>query len=52
MIDAFILQVSTVLQCDKILVLSRGKVVEFGAPDQLLTDPTSHLSGIVNEQDR
>ncbi|XP_067942774.1 ATP-binding cassette sub-family C member 10-like [Watersipora subatra] len=43
-------RVSTVLQSDKILVLSRGRVVEFGSPNELLADANSHLSSIVSEQ--
>lgn len=31
---------------DRVVVLSRGRVVETGAPDVLLRDPSSHLSGL------
>lgn len=43
-------QVSTVLESDKIVVLSRGRVVEYGEPEVLLSDPNSQLSYIVQDQ--
>lgn len=46
----FIFQVSTVLQYDKILVMSKGSIVEFGHPEVLAQDPNSLLSGIIHDQ--
>ncbi|KAF6033652.1 ABCC10 [Bugula neritina] len=42
-------RVSTVLQCDRIMVMSRGRLVEFGVPEKLLANPESQLSSIVNQ---
>jgi len=37
-------RLSTVMRADTILVLERGKLVESGAPEQLLTDPSSYFA--------
>ena len=39
-------RLSTVVNCDRILVLSEGRVVESGSHAHLLADPTSHYAGI------
>ena len=38
--------VQTVLACDSVSVLSSGKIIESGAPNQLIDDPYSHLSSL------
>ena len=42
-------RVETILQCDKIVVMSAGEVVEVGKPKQLLEDPTSAFFKHVNQ---
>jgi ABC-type multidrug transport system fused ATPase/permease subunit len=42
-------RLNTVIDYDKILVLERGRVVEFDEPHTLLSDPKSHLSSMVDE---
>jgi ATP-binding cassette subfamily C (CFTR/MRP) protein 1 len=39
-------RIETVMNCDKILVLGFGRLLEFGAPADLLADPNSHFAKI------
>ncbi|KAI9098315.1 P-loop containing nucleoside triphosphate hydrolase protein [Phlyctochytrium arcticum] len=41
-------RVNTVLQHDKILVMDAGRAVEFGTPQSLLANPSSHFFKLVN----
>ena len=42
-------RLNTVIDYDKILVLDKGKVMEFDEPHMLLSNPSSHLSSMVDE---
>ncbi|KAH9939288.1 P-loop containing nucleoside triphosphate hydrolase protein [Epithele typhae] len=42
-------RLQTVMDADKILVLDSGRVAEFGAPAELLTNQDGHLTALVNE---
>ncbi len=35
----------TVIDCDRVLVLDKGRVAEFGSPKQLLANPNGIFSG-------
>lgn len=35
------------MECDKILVLDKGEIIEFDAPQKLLSNPNSVFSEIV-----
>jgi len=41
----------TIIDCDKIIVLDQGKIVEFGTPHELLSNPDSYFLKMVNESD-
>ena len=41
-------RLNTILDSDKILVMDNGKVLEFDAPSNLLKDPSSSFSSLVN----
>lgn len=43
-------RLATVLDADKVLVLDRGRVAEFGPPKVLLSDNTSRFAGLVAAQ--
>lgn len=42
-------RLDTIIDSDRILVMGRGKVLEFDAPSVLLADPDSHFSRLVDE---
>lgn len=42
-------RLNTIIESDKILVLDFGKLKEFGTPKDLLDDPNSQFSSMVNE---
>lgn len=42
-------RLNTIVDCDRVLVMASGRVVEFDSPANLLRDAASHLSGLVNE---
>ena len=42
-------RLDTIMHSDKILLLEAGEVLEFGPPDQLLADPNSAFSKMVDE---
>lgn len=43
-------RLATVLDADKVLVLDRGRVAEFGPPKALLSDANSRFAGLVAAQ--
>ncbi|KAL6256406.1 hypothetical protein P5V15_012519 [Pogonomyrmex californicus] len=45
-------RLQTVLNCDRILVMSEGKVIEFDAPDTLLSRPDSEFSKLMAAVDK
>ncbi|XP_072025400.1 ATP-binding cassette sub-family C member 9-like [Amphiura filiformis] len=40
-------RVSTILNCDTIIVMNEGRIMEYGTPETLLADPSSELSALV-----
>lgn len=44
-----IFRLRTIIDSDKILVLSHGQVVEFGCPYDLLTDDRSYFAQLVSQ---
>ncbi|XP_038050343.1 multidrug resistance-associated protein 5-like isoform X2 [Patiria miniata] len=40
-------RLNTVLDCDRIMVMDKGQIAEFGKPEVLLADPGSHLSAML-----
>lgn len=42
-------RINTILDYDKIIVLEQGKVIEQGAPNELLANSASHFSQMVNK---
>ena len=42
-------RIQTVMNCERILVLERGRVCEFDTPQNLLRDPCSLFSSLVQE---
>ena len=44
-------RVNTIMDSDKILVMSYGRAEEFGAPKDLLADKTSVFAGIVKQSE-
>ncbi|KAK5643745.1 hypothetical protein RI129_007590 [Pyrocoelia pectoralis] len=43
-------RIETVLDCDRVLVMGDGQVLEFDSPNELLADPSSHFYKLVNEE--
>lgn len=43
-------RLNTILSADLILIMDNGQIVEIGAPQDLLTDSTSHLCGMITAQ--
>jgi ABC-type multidrug transport system ATPase subunit len=39
----------TIIEADRVLVMEKGKAVEYGAPAQLLEDQQGHFTGMVRE---
>ena len=44
-------RIDTIRDSDKILVLGKGKVLEYDSPEELLKDPNSEFSQIVKESE-
>ena len=42
-------RLSTIINSDKVLVLDKGKVVEFDDPQSLLSDPNSYFSSYISK---
>lgn len=45
-------RLNTVIDSDKVLVMDSGRLIEFGTPYTLLSDPSSVFSGMVKEMGR
>ena len=43
-------RLSTVLDCDRILTLDNGNIVEFDSPNNLIADPTSQFNQMISVQ--
>ncbi|XP_045480272.1 ATP-binding cassette sub-family C member 10 [Harmonia axyridis] len=43
-------RVETILDCDRVLVMGDGKILEFDTPDSLLADTNSHFYQMVNHE--
>lgn len=43
-------RLSTVTDCDKIIILDQGKVIEQGTHDELLAKPNGHYASMWNAQ--
>ena len=41
-------RINTILDSDRVMVMSNGKVAEFDSPDSLLQNPASMFYGLVN----
>jgi ATP-binding cassette subfamily C (CFTR/MRP) protein 4 len=41
-------RLDTVMDCDRIMILRKGELIEFSEPHMLLQDPSSYLSKLVN----
>lgn len=42
-------RINTIIQSDRVMVLSYGQIVEFGTPAALMSDPASEFSGLLKE---
>lgn len=42
-------RVQTVLDCDRIMVMGDGQLLEFDTPENLLNDSTSHFYHLANQ---
>lgn len=43
-------RIQTVLDCDRVLVMGDGQVLEFDVPGELLADTSSHFYKLVNQE--
>uniref|UniRef100_A0A1Y1JUE0 ABC-type xenobiotic transporter n=1 Tax=Photinus pyralis TaxID=7054 RepID=A0A1Y1JUE0_PHOPY len=43
-------RIDTVLDCDRVLVMGDGQVLEFDSPNELLADPSTHFYKLVNQE--
>lgn len=43
-------RVQTVLDCDRIMVMGDGQLLEFDTPDNLLADSTSHFYQLIHQE--
>ena len=41
-------RLSTIMNCDRVLVLKDGQIIETGAPRTLLSDPSTHFYRLYN----
>eukprot|EP00026_Physarum_polycephalum_P000563 Phypoly_transcript_00564.p1 GENE.Phypoly_transcript_00564~~Phypoly_transcript_00564.p1 ORF type:complete len:1454 (+),score=273.03 Phypoly_transcript_00564:76-4437(+) len=42
-------RINTIIDCDRVMVLDHGKIVEFDTPQNLLSNPASAFTGLVGE---
>ena len=42
-------RINTIIQSDRVMVLSFGQIVEFGTPAALMSDPASEFSSLLRE---
>lgn len=42
-------RLNTIIQSDKVMVLSFGKILEYDSPENLMQDPHSEFSGLLKE---
>jgi len=42
-------RINTIMDCDRVAILSAGKLVEFGPPAQLLTKPNSAFAALAKD---
>jgi ABC-type multidrug transport system fused ATPase/permease subunit len=42
-------RLNTIIQSDKVAVLSKGKLIEYGSPDELIKRNDSELSKLIRE---
>lgn len=42
-------RLNTIIKSDKVLVLSRGEVVEYDSPTNLMNDPASEFAKLLKE---
>ena len=42
-------RINTIIQSDKVLVLSQGQLMEFDSPQALMADPNSEFSQLIKD---
>ncbi|ENN79030.1 hypothetical protein YQE_04497, partial [Dendroctonus ponderosae] len=42
-------RIQTIMDSDRVLVMQEGEMIEFDSPENLLNDPQSHFSRLVNQ---